>query len=243
MTIKDRVLLIEDERSIGNLIATLLEANGYDVITARTGQEALSLATSHCPDVILLDLGLPDMDGMEILRAVREWSVIPILVVSARTEEKDKVAALDAGADDYIVKPFGTAELLARIRAAIRHTRTASGNAQLAHSGIFTVGGLSIDYNSRRVYVDGVDANLTQNEFRLVALLGRYAGRVITYDAIIRQLWGPNVKKRQPDPARQHGKYPPQDRKKPRRPPVHFHRSPRGLPHGRRRARVRNRRQ
>ncbi len=194
MTIKDRVLLIEDERSIGNLIATLLEANGYDVITARTGQEALSLATSHCPDVILLDLGLPDMDGMEILRAVREWSVIPILVVSARTEEKDKVAALDAGADDYIVKPFGTAELLARIRAAIRHTRTASGNAQLAHSGIFTVGGLSIDYNSRRVYVDGVDANLTQNEFRLVALLGRYAGRVITYDAIIRQLWGPNVK-------------------------------------------------
>jgi len=194
MTIKDRVLVIEDERSIEHLIQTLLEANGYDVITARTGQEALSLATSHCPDLILLDLGLPDMDGMEILRSVREWSLMPVLVVSARTEEKDKVAALDAGADDYIAKPFGTAELLARIRAAIRHTRTASGNEQLAHSGVFTVGDLTIDYNKRRVFVEGHDANLTQNEFRLVALLGRSAGRVITYDAIIQQLWGPNVK-------------------------------------------------
>ena len=194
MTIKDRVLVIEDERSIEHLIQTLLEANGYDVITARTGQEALSLATSHCPDLILLDLGLPDMDGMEILHSVREWSMMPVLVVSARAEEKDKVAALDAGADDYITKPFGTSELLARIRAAIRHTRTASGNEQLAHSGIFSVGDLTIDYNKRRVYVEGRDANLTQNEFRLVALLGRSAGRVITYDTIIQQLWGPNVK-------------------------------------------------
>ncbi len=192
--IRDRVLLIEDERSIEHLIETVLEANGYDVITAGSGQEALSLAASHCPDLILLDLGLPDMDGMDILRAVREWSPMPVLVVSARTEEGDKVAALDAGADDYITKPFGTAELLARIRAAIRHTRTASSNEQLAHSGVFTVGDLTIDYNKRRVYVEGRDANLTQNEFRLVALLGRSAGKVITYDAIIQQLWGPNSK-------------------------------------------------
>lgn len=192
--IKDRVLVIEDERSIEHMIETVLEANGYEVITASSGQEALSLTTSHCPDLVLLDLGLPDMDGMEILRSVREWSTMPVLVVSARTEEKDKVAALDAGADDYITKPFGTAELLARIRAAIRHTRTASTNEQLAHSGVFTVGDLTIDYNKRRVYVEGRDANLTQNEFRLVALLGRSAGRVITYDTIIQQLWGPNVK-------------------------------------------------
>lgn len=194
MKIKDRVLVIEDERSIETFIVTLLEANGYDVIVAHSGQEALSLATSHCPDLLLLDLGLPDIDGMEVLRSVRTWSYMPVVVVSARTQEQDKVAALDAGADDYITKPFGASELLARIRAAIRHTRTASSNAQLAHSGVYTVGGLTIDYNKRRVYVDGRDANLTQNEFRLVALLGRSAGRVITYDTIIQELWGPNVK-------------------------------------------------
>jgi len=194
MKIKDRVLVIEDERSIETFIVALLEANGYDVIVAHSGQEALSLATSHCPDLLLLDLGLPDIDGMEVLRAVRAWSYMPVVVVSARTQEQDKVAALDAGADDYITKPFGTSELLARIRAAIRHTRTASSNEQLARSGVYTVGGLTIDYNKRRVYVDGRDANLTQNEFRLVALLGRSAGRVITYDTIIQELWGPNVK-------------------------------------------------
>ncbi len=192
--IKDRILVIEDERSIENMIVTLLEANGYDVIVAHSGREALGLSTSHCPDLLLLDLGLPDMDGMEILRSVREWSHMPIVVVSARTQEQDKVKALDAGADDYITKPFGAAELMARIRAAIRHTRTACANEQLARSGIYTVGDLTIDYNKRRVYVEGKDANLTQNEFRLVAMLGRYAGRVITYDAIIQELWGPNIK-------------------------------------------------
>ena len=194
MNVKDRVLVIEDEQRIEAFLVALLEANEYDVIVAHTGQEAMSLVSSHCPDLILLDLGLPDMDGIEVLRAVRRWSHMPVLVVSARTEELDKVEALDAGADDYITKPFGTAELLARIRAAIRHTRTVSANEELANSGVYQVGGLCVDYNKRRVFIDGRDANLTQNEFRLVALLGRSAGRVITYDAIMQELWGPNMK-------------------------------------------------
>ena len=194
MKIRDRVLIIEDEAGISGFIAAILEANDYDTITARTGSEAISTITSHCPDVILLDLGLPDMDGGGILRFVREWSTCPILVVSARNHERDKVEALDAGADDYIVKPFGTSELLARIRAAIRHTRTHLPNGEIAQSGQFKAMGLTIDYNKHQVLVDGENARLTQNEFKLVSLLGKYAGRVLTYDFIIRQLWGPKAK-------------------------------------------------
>ena len=194
MKIRDRVLIIEDEAGISGFIAAILEANDYDTITARTGSEAISTITSHCPDVILLDLGLPDMDGLGILKFVREWSTCPILVVSARNHERDKVEALDAGADDYIVKPFGTSELLARIRAAIRHTRTHLPNGEIAQSGQFKAMGLTIDYNKHQVLVDGENARLTQNEFKLVSLLGKYAGRVLTYDFIIRQLWGPKAK-------------------------------------------------
>ncbi len=125
MDIKDRVLVVEDDKSIRNFFRTVLEANNYDVIMADTGAEAYSLITSRCPDVVILDLGLPDMDGMKILKNVREWSGMPIIVVSARTHERDKVEALDLGADDYITKPFGTSELLARLRTAIRHARAA----------------------------------------------------------------------------------------------------------------------
>ena len=124
MKIKDKVLLIEDERTIRGFMQAILTANGYDVLMAGTGAMANTMISSHCPDLIILDLGLPDMDGMTILRSVREWSKVPILVVSARSHEQDKVAALDAGADDYLTKPVGTEELLARIRAAVRHTRT-----------------------------------------------------------------------------------------------------------------------
>ena len=124
MEIKDRILVVEDDRRICNFFKTVLEANHYDVLLAHTGSEAYSMITSQCPDVVLLDLGLPDMDGLHILKSVREWSSMPVLVVSARTHEKDKVEALELGADDYITKPFGTSELLARIRTAIRHTRT-----------------------------------------------------------------------------------------------------------------------
>ena len=150
------------------------------------------MLTSHCPDVMLLDLGLPDMDGLQVLTQLRKWSLLPVIIVSARTDENEKVRALDEGADDYITKPFGTSELLARIRTAIRHTRTTGGNPLIAKENKFRAQGLLIDYDKYRVYVDGRDANLTQNEFKLVALLGRYAGRVLTYDYLIREIWGPN---------------------------------------------------
>ena len=193
MKIRDKILIVEDDASISNLIATILTANDYDAMTARTGSEAITAITSHCPDVILLDLGLPDMDGFDILKFVREWSACPIIVVSARNHEHDKVGALDAGADDYIVKPFGTSELLARIRAAIRHTRTHLPGGELAQSGQFRVIGLVVDYDKHQVLVDGENARLTQNEYKIVALLSKYAGKVLTYDFIIRQLWGPNA--------------------------------------------------
>ncbi|MCI8455013.1 MAG: response regulator transcription factor [Lachnospiraceae bacterium] len=193
MEIRDRILVIEDDKRICNFFKTVLEANHYDVLLAHTGAEAYSLITSQCPDVVILDLGLPDMDGLHILKSVREWSSMPVLVVSARTHEKDKVEALDLGADDYITKPFGTSELLARIRTAIRHTRTGL-NQSGQQTGIFSSGALLIDYDKHRVFIDGVDANLTQNEYKIVSMLGKYAGKVITYDAIIREIWGPNMK-------------------------------------------------
>ena len=193
MKIRDKILIIEDETNISNLIATILNANDYDSMVARTGSEAITAITSHCPDVILLDLGLPDMDGANILKFVREWSSCPIIVVSARNHERDKVSALDAGADDYIVKPFGTSELLARIRTAIRHTRTHLPNSEIAQTGQFRIMGLVIDYDKHQVLVDGENVHLTQNEYKIVSLLGKYAGRVLTYDFIIRQLWGPNA--------------------------------------------------
>lgn len=193
MPVKNKILVVEDEKSISNFIVAILTANNYDVVTAKTGQEAYSLITSCCPDIVILDLGLPDMDGIDVLKAVREWSILPVIVVSARANEKDKVEALDLGADDYITKPFGTAELLARIRMALRHTRTTGANREVAQSGKFTTGDLVIDYEKYRVYVAGEDAALTQNEFKIVSLLGKYAGKVLTYDFIIREIWGPNT--------------------------------------------------
>ena len=134
------------------------------------------------------------MDGMEVLKSVRKWSNLPVVVVSARNHEHDKVDALDYGADDYLVKPFGTSELLARIRTAIRHTRTTLANSQIAQSGKFTAGDLTIDYDKHQVLIRGENAKLTVNEYKIVALLGKYAGKVLTYDFIIRELWGPKAK-------------------------------------------------
>ena len=191
MKIKDKVLIVEDEQSISNFISMVLNANGYDTIIVGSGEEALTMIASHCPDLILLDLGLPDMDGNTLLSSVRKWTSTPVIVLSARTHESDKVEAIDLGADDYITKPFGASELLARIRMALRHTQTMSQNAQIARTGQFHSGGLTIDYNKYRVYVDGVDAQLTQGEYRIVALLGKYAGRVLTYDFLMKELWGP----------------------------------------------------
>ena len=159
---KDKILVIEDEAGIRSLIAAVLTANDYDPILSVSGADGMSMLTSHCPDLLLLDLGLPDMDGMEIIRSVREWSTLPIVVLSARNHERDKVAALDAGADDYLTKPFGAAELLARIRTAIRHTRTQLPSSMIASSGKFCTGELVIDYDKHCVFLRGENARLTQ---------------------------------------------------------------------------------
>ena len=194
MNIKDKVLVVEDEKSISGFIRAILTSNGYDVIIARSGSEAFSMISSHCPDIVVLDLGLPDMDGMDIIESVRQWTQLPIIVVSARTHERDKVAALDKGADDYITKPFGAAELLARVRVAIRHTRAGLANETLASSGKFTAGDLAIDYDKHQVLICGENAHLTQNEYKIVALLGKCSGKVLTYDFIMKELWGPQSK-------------------------------------------------
>ena len=193
MNIREKILVIEDEKTISHFISTILNNNGYEAMQARSGSEALSMISSHCPDLIILDLGLPDMDGLEILRQLREWSSLPVVVVSARSHEKDKVTALDLGADDYLTKPFGTDELLARVRTAIRHTRTVSGNDEISQRGTYTVGEMVIDYNKHQVLVRGENVKLTLSEFRIVALLGKYAGKVLTYDFIIKELWGPRA--------------------------------------------------
>ena len=193
MEIKNRILVIEDDKSIRNFFKAILEANHYDVIMATSGTEGYGLITSQCPDLVILDLGLPDMDGIRILKQLREWSAMPVIVVSARSHEKDKVEALDLGADDYITKPFGTSELLARVRTAIRHARAASMTPEGVQTGIFKAGDLVIDYDKHRVFVGDRDTNLTQNEFKIVSLLGKYAGKVLTYDFIIREIWGPNM--------------------------------------------------
>ena len=190
MKIKDKVLIVEDEQSISSFISMILTANGYDTIIVNTGEEALTMISSHCPDLIVLDLGLPDMDGLEVLRSVRKWSSLPIVVVSARNHERDKVEALDDGADDYLVKPFGTSELLARIRTAIRHTRTSLSNPEIAQSGRFTTGDLVIDYDRRQVSVGGSPVHLTQTEYNILALLSQHTGKVLTYATIIRSVWG-----------------------------------------------------
>ncbi len=186
---KIKIMIIEDEDAISNFIATTLKANTYAPLVARSASEALSMIPSHCPDLILLDLGLPDMDGIEILKKIREWSSTPVIVVSARGEESDKVEALDLGADDYIAKPFGTSELLARIRTALRHS--IKNTARTTTADIFRTKGLMIDFDKRLVSVDGKDVHLTQIEFKIVSLLAKSAGRVLTYDFIITELWGP----------------------------------------------------
>ena len=189
--IRNKVLISEDDPGIRMFLKTTVTADGYEALTAADGKNALQMIASHCPDCILLDLGLPDLDGGEIIRSVRSWTQIPIVVISARSMEHDKAEALDLGADDYITKPFGAVELLARIRAALRHTRTTAENDQIALTDCYRVGELEIDYRKHRVCVGGNDARLTPNEYRIVALLGKHAGRVMTYKAMLRELWGP----------------------------------------------------
>lgn len=185
-----RILVIEDEKNILNFITSVLESQDYQVIPALNATEGLSQAASAAPDLILLDLGLPDLDGTEVIEKIRSWSAVPILVISARTQEQDKVLALDLGADDYITKPFGNSELLARIRTALRHTlQHQSGGDFLPHP--YHRDGLTIDFEKRLVTRDGADIHLTQNEYKIVALLAQNNGRVLTYDKLIEHVWGP----------------------------------------------------
>ena len=192
-TIRNKILIIEDDPGICTFLRATLTSEGYDVIIVSSGDSALKMAASNCPDCVLLDLGLPDMDGNRIIEEVRKWASTPIIVISARSMEEDKVQALDLGADDYITKPFGTNELLARIRTALRHRRTASENEEVALRGCYHVGDMEIDYRKRRVCVNGENVRLTPNEFRIVALLGMHAGQVLTYRAMLRELWGPSA--------------------------------------------------
>lgn len=186
MTAKANIIIIEDEKNICSFIERILEPQDYRVTTASTGREGLQLISSGHFDVILLDLGLPDMDGLDVIERVREWSSIPIIVISARTLEKSKVTALDLGADDYLTKPFGTGELLARIRTALRHSRS---SRQV--SSLYEAGDLTIDFERRLVKVKGQEVHLTQIEYKLVSLLAQNAGRVMTYESIITKIWGP----------------------------------------------------
>ena len=194
MNVKDKILVVEDEASITRFIRAILCANGYDVVTAASGAEAYSMLSSHCPDLVLLDLGLPDIDGMQIIESVRQWTQVPIIVVSARSFDRDKVEALDKGSDDYITKPFSAAELLARVRVALRHSRQSPAGDSVAATGKFSTGELTIDYDKHQVLIAGRNAKLTQNEYKIVALLGRYAGKVLTYDFLMKELWGPQSK-------------------------------------------------
>ena len=181
------ILIVEDDNHIKNLISTTLKVNKYNYLVATSGNEAIMLAVSHKPDIILLDLGLPDMDGVEIIKNVREWSNIPIIVISARSEDTDKIDALDFGADDYITKPFSVEELLARIRVATR--RLNSMNEKQAES-IFKNGDLTIDYNAGCVYLYDKELHLTPIEYKLLCLLSKNVGKVLTHTYITMEIWG-----------------------------------------------------
>jgi two-component system KDP operon response regulator KdpE len=190
MTQKISVLIIEDEKSICDFVSKTLQAHDYKTTAVHTGKEGLAQLTSSLPDIVLLDLGLPDMDGMDIIRKTREWSSIPIIVISARTQEKEKVMALDSGADDYITKPFGTFELLARIRTAIRHNNRMVDSHSNSNRP-YSAGGLKIDFEKRLVSVEGKEVHLTRVEYKIVSLLAQNSGKVLTYDSLINQVWGP----------------------------------------------------
>ena len=181
------ILIVEDDERIRNYMKTILGTSDYAVLETGNARTAMAMIASHSPDLILLDLGLPDGDGLDMIKAVRGWSQIPIVVVSARSHERDKVTALDSGADDYITKPFGTEELLARIRAALRHGKVSTGNTEAVYSG----GGLRVDTERRLVTVDDQPIHLTQTEYKILLLLCRHSGKVLIYDFMIREVWGP----------------------------------------------------
>ncbi len=185
---KTSILVIEDDKPIRNLITTTLKLQNYTVHEADTALDAIAKAVTIMPDIIILDLGLPDIDGTEIIKKVREWSNLPIIVVSARGEDKDKIEALDIGADDYLTKPFSVEELLARIRVALRKINYDNSNKK--NDPVFTNGGLKIDYSAGCVFVDDVEIHLTPIEYKLIVLLSKNVGKVLTHNFIIKNVWG-----------------------------------------------------
>lgn len=193
MVIRPRVLLAEPNREWNTFLSAMLFEQGYEVLSADTGAEAVRMAQSHCPEIILLELELPDMGGMQVLSSIREWSLQPVIILSEHADAETIAQALDAYADDYMIKPVREVELLARMRAALRHTRTGTGDLRFANEGQLVIGRLTVDYNKYRVYVDEIDAGLTQNEFRMVGLLARYNGKVLTYKQVMQEIWGPNA--------------------------------------------------
>lgn len=186
---KYKILLVEDERNIRNLLATMFDTEGFQTILAESCGSAMTMFASHNPDLIILDLGLPDMDGMHLIDAVRTDSAVPIIVLSARTEEADKIAALDKGANDYVTKPFGSGELLARVRAALRNKRYSAECGRLPGKK-FLIKNLEIDYDARQVFIEKQEINLTQTEYNILALLSENCGKMMTYATIIKGVWG-----------------------------------------------------
>ncbi len=182
-----KVLVIDDEPPIRRLLRASLPEREYELESAETGQDGIRLAATSNPGVILLDLGLPDIDGVEVARRIREWSEVPIIVLSARGKESDKVLALDAGADDYLTKPFGVNELLARLRVALRH----AGKGEAGADGVVETGRLRIDLSTRRVYVANAEIRLTPNEYKLLAMMARHPGLVLTHKQLLTEAWGP----------------------------------------------------
>ena len=186
---KYKILLVEDEVNIRNLVATVLDTAGYQTILANSCSSAMTLFTSYLPDLIILDLGLPDQDGITLLDFVRKDSLTPVIILSARTNENDKIAALDRGANDYITKPFSSGELLARVRAALRNTRFSATEGRLPGRR-FTLKDLEIDYDARQVFIKKEEISLTQTEYNIVAFLSENCGKMMTYAAIIKAIWG-----------------------------------------------------
>ena len=184
---KESILLIEDEPQMRRFLRITLQGHGYQLIESSTGEDGLIQVATRNPDVVLLDLGLPDIDGLEVTKQLRQWSQVPLIVISAREQEEDKVRALDAGADDYLTKPFGASELLARIRVSLRHMA-------MQHAGseepVFVLDNLKVDLAKRQVLLDGREVHLTPIEYRLLALLIKHAGKVITHTHILKEVWG-----------------------------------------------------
>lgn len=186
---KPAITVIEDDPQIRRFLRTALDAHGFDIHESETGREGLTAAATRKPDLIILDLGLPDMDGIDVVKRLREWTSRPIIVLSARDREADKVAALDAGADDYLTKPFGINELLARIRVALRH---AERPPREGREEPFSVGHVTVDFAHRRVLRDGAEVHLTPIEYRLFAMLVKHAGKVVTQRQLLKEVWGPS---------------------------------------------------